>query len=88
MKWKKGVKLEKTQELWLRLGKMEKQVSPEDAFIAKLVDEGVSDDEQLLELVSKESGDEKLAAGFRLGQFVEDYAEFIAEGEKNRTFGE
>ena len=86
MEWKSEVTIEKENGFILRYGNREKEMADEDLIIAELMEQGVTDDEELLKRVSEltESGD--ILAGFRLAQFVEDYGEFLKEGKKSNVF--
>ncbi|MCR5626630.1 MAG: hypothetical protein K6F99_04875 [Lachnospiraceae bacterium] len=84
MKWKATVKLEKNDGLWLCLGHKKKKIADEDTAIAELIENGVTEDDELLKAVSEKYEGDDISSGFRLAQFVEDYADFIAEAKKAR----
>ncbi|MCR5585947.1 MAG: hypothetical protein K6F77_00250 [Lachnospiraceae bacterium] len=87
MKWKENVIFEKENEVvWVCLGKKKKRIEEDDLFIAKLMDEGVVDDTELLKKVTDETKGDDISSGFRLAQFVEDYGEYIAAGAKSAVF--
>ena len=87
MKWKSDVRISRENGILLELNGMTKKVETDDEFIAKLMESGVSD-EDLVKKVSLELDGDEISAGLRLGQFVEDYGDFIAELQRARVFGE
>ncbi|MCR4750186.1 MAG: hypothetical protein K5877_10405 [Lachnospiraceae bacterium] len=87
MKWKSDVRISRENGILLELNGMTKKVETDDEFIAKLMESGVSD-EDLVKKVSLELDGDEISAGLRLGQFVEDYGDFIAELQRSRVFGE
>ena len=48
----------------------------------------VNEAADLVKKVSLELDGDDISAGLRLGQFVEDYGDFIAELQRSRVFGE
>ncbi len=86
MEWKSDVRVEKSNGLWLCSKDERKEIAEEDEQIVRLMEQGVKDDEELLNKVSELSGFDELLAGFRLAQFVEDYGEFLKEGEKSNVY--
>ncbi|MCR5670908.1 MAG: hypothetical protein K6G10_07885 [Butyrivibrio sp.] len=87
MKWKKGVEITRGRGTWVSLGDLKKKIKKEDEEILKLMEAGTTDDDELIKKLSKLSGNDEIATGFRLAQFVEDYGDFIAEGKKPDVFG-
>ena len=87
MKWKSDVRISRENGIWLELNGQKKRVETDDEFIAELMESGVSD-EDLVKKVSLELDGDDISAGLRLGQFVEDYGDFIAELQRSRVFGE
>ncbi len=87
MKWKKGVTILWDEPVRIRYEDREVLLGSEDAMIARLLEDGVNDDDELLRQVSAGTRGE-IDAGLCLAQFVEDYGDFIAEGIKNKTFWE
>lgn len=79
MKWKPEVILTGRIELQLCMGDRIKQVAPGDVHIAKAMKKGVSDIEQLKELIAKVEGIDEISAAFGLAQFILDYGDFIAD---------
>lgn len=88
MKWKAGVKILDENGIWICDGTQKKRLGGLDAMIAKWMEHGSGDDDELLTKVAAELKNGDIDAGFRLAQFVEDYGEFIAEGQKNKVFWE
>ncbi len=87
MKWKENVAVEKKEGILLRSGKKEKKVEKKDLDIFEVMESGISDDDEILSILTKTSGEDAISTGFRLAQFVEDYGDFLAEGEKSKVFG-
>ncbi len=88
MKWKIGVEVIRDGGIWLRLHEKRKRIKKEDFMIYKLMESGITDDDELIKRVSDLSGSDTISTGFRLAQFVEDYGDFIAEAKKSSVFGE
>ena len=85
MKWKSDVKIERQEGIWLSCKDLRKKVDPDDEIILEWMDAGISD-EELLKKVSEHLEEDEISSGFRLAQFVEDYSDFIADGERSKIF--
>ncbi|MBE5871374.1 MAG: hypothetical protein E7294_08965 [Lachnospiraceae bacterium] len=85
MKWKSDVKIERGEGTWLSRQNQRKRVHPEDEIILEWIETGISD-EELLKKVCGQLEEDEISSGFRLAQFVEDYSDFIADGEKSKVF--
>ena len=87
MRWGENVAVERKDGILLRAGKKEKKIEEKDLEIFELMDSGVCDDDEILSRLSEQSGEDMISTGFRLAQFVEDYGDFLAEGERSKVFG-
>ena len=87
MKWKEKVTVERKDGILLKLEKKEKKVEKKDLDIFELMDSGICNDDEILSRLSEQSGEDTISTGFRLAQFVEDYGDFLAKGEKSKVFG-
>ena len=87
MRWRTDVTIEWGDATWLCRGNKKKKVKKEDEKIVELIESGITDDDELLEKVSEQMETDDISAGFSLAQFVEDYGDFIAEGERAAVFG-
>ena len=76
MKLKKNTAVNKDNGIWLCLGPERSAVAEEDAFILELINDGITDDEQLAKHIAKDDGDE-ITANLMLAQFVERYGRFL-----------
>ena len=87
MRWKEDVAVDRKDGILLRSEKKEKKIEKKDLDIFELMDSGICDDDEILSRLSEQSGEDAISTGFRLAQFVEDYGDFLAEGEKSKVFG-
>ncbi len=85
MRWKSDVKIERGEGTWLSLKDQRKRVHPEDEIILEWIEAGISD-EELLKKVCGQLEEDEISSGFRLAQFVEDYSDYIADGERSKVF--
>lgn len=86
MNWKDGVTIKREKTVWLVLSKLKKEVAKEDLPIIELLEKGVTEDNELQSKVAAAYSENEAEAGLRLAQFVEDYADFLAEGSKSAIF--
>ena len=79
MKWKKEVIVEKNQKQYkLRYQGMYTNVQLEDSYIVKAIEDGICDDNKLVQIVIKQENFTEVMANFRLAQFLLDYVEYIS----------
>lgn len=81
MKLKKQVKYDKNT-MSLKLGKDQKAVNTEDAYIVHALLDQKSGDAKLIELVMETEHADEIEARFRMAAFVEEYSRFL-ENEPN-----
>ncbi|MCR4617369.1 MAG: hypothetical protein K5669_04175 [Lachnospiraceae bacterium] len=86
MKWKQNVSFEEGDKLIAVINNNKIPIPESDRYIAELMLAGISEDDMLLDIVSKKLEGDELKAGLRLAQFVEDYSLLLEEGEKSSVF--
>lgn len=87
MRWNEKASFQQGVESWVTLKNKKKRIEEEDLVISEMMKNGITDDSELLLMLSEETGQNSIMAGLRLAQFVEDYGEFLAEGTKEKVFG-
>ena len=79
MKWKNDVTLEKKKEQYfICIENSKKQVETEDTFICEAVEQGITDETELISLIMDKEQKNDVLASLRLAQFVLDYSEFVS----------
>lgn len=79
MKWKDEVVLKKTKSQYtFCLNKIKKIVGKEDAFICEAVEQGITDEQELIQFVMEQKNVDEILAGLQLAQFVLDYSDYIS----------
>jgi len=87
MRWRSDVTFDDANGVKIKRGTAEKEIAKKDLNIYEMMRSGILDDDEILKRLSEKSGEDTISSGFRLAQFVEDYGEFLAEGEKSKVFG-
>lgn len=79
MNWKPEVCVERGQIYKLKAESKEKKVATNDFYIVDAVEDGITEDLQLIGKIMEVEQMDEMIARFRLAQFVVDYGEFIEE---------
>ncbi len=86
MRWKDNVQIIKEQCMWVVMDNEKKQVEEDDRQIISLMEDGISDDCELVKRVMADLGWDEIYADIKMAEFVEKYGHFLAEGQRNKIF--
>ena len=78
MKWKPDVTVERKRRYMLSQGKKRRMIAREDYYLVDAMEQGITDERELNELVVCTEKVDSVIAGFRLAQFIVDYGEYIS----------
>lgn len=79
MKWKNDVIIEKKKNQYIfHLNQKKLQIEAKDCYICDAVEDGVTDDKELIQIIMEKEEENDVEASLRLAQFVLDYSEFIS----------
>lgn len=82
MKLKKEVKIVNESNLVLQLGILQCAVPGKDKYLIERLQQGDTEEKDLIALIMKKEDIGVIAASFGLGQFIIDYADYIEDSEE------